>query len=303
MDLHHLKTLRELRDRESVTAVAAALGITPSAVSQHLAVLQRKSPVPLTVLNGRRLALTAAGARLADSAAEALAAFGKVEQHLANLIDDDTAPVSVAGFNSACLMFFPHLLRRADSVRYAFTDEDVPVAVFPRLTSQYDLVIAHRPAHSPPWKFTGLVSIPLIVEPLDIACRTGHPLVRNPGEHRLDEFAWLTVHDHLPLASAAHLIGTVQNAALNTVHRVNDFHIAAAIIAATDTVTVLPRYLGVPSEHKDRIALLPAPGQSLNRHIELLCRRETLSRPAVRRTVHALQELSEEISRTPQGPY
>ena len=37
MDVGRLRVLRELADRGSVTAVAAALSFTPSAISAHLA--------------------------------------------------------------------------------------------------------------------------------------------------------------------------------------------------------------------------------------------------------------------------
>jgi DNA-binding transcriptional LysR family regulator len=54
MDPRQLAVLRELGDRGSVTAVAAALFVTPSAVSQQLAALQRRAAVPLTECRGAR---------------------------------------------------------------------------------------------------------------------------------------------------------------------------------------------------------------------------------------------------------
>lgn len=72
MDVHHLRTLRELRDRGSVTAVAEVLRLSPSAVSQQLAVLQRSFEAPLTEQRGRVLVLTAAGERLARASVRAV---------------------------------------------------------------------------------------------------------------------------------------------------------------------------------------------------------------------------------------
>ena len=60
MDVRQLVILRELGDRGSVTAVAEALLVTPSAVSQQLAALQRAVPVALTRRRGRTLVLTEA---------------------------------------------------------------------------------------------------------------------------------------------------------------------------------------------------------------------------------------------------
>jgi DNA-binding transcriptional LysR family regulator len=52
MDPMRLRLLRELDDRGSVSAVAAALHVSASAVSQQLAILQADVPVPLTVKQG-----------------------------------------------------------------------------------------------------------------------------------------------------------------------------------------------------------------------------------------------------------
>lgn len=61
MDVRRLRILRELADRGSVTAVAAALNFTPSAVSQQLKALSREAGLELTAPDGRGLRLTAAG--------------------------------------------------------------------------------------------------------------------------------------------------------------------------------------------------------------------------------------------------
>ena len=66
--MEQLELLRELRDRGSLVAVAAALHKTPSAVSQQLKAAQRELGVPLVVRSGRGLVLTDAGTALARSA-------------------------------------------------------------------------------------------------------------------------------------------------------------------------------------------------------------------------------------------
>ncbi len=52
MDPYQLSVLRELGDHGSVAATARALGVSPSAVSQSLAALQRKFKAPLTQKRG-----------------------------------------------------------------------------------------------------------------------------------------------------------------------------------------------------------------------------------------------------------
>jgi len=61
MDLTRLRLLRELAHRGTMTAVATAFGLTSSAVSQQLAVLEREARVVLLERVGRRVLLTAEG--------------------------------------------------------------------------------------------------------------------------------------------------------------------------------------------------------------------------------------------------
>jgi len=60
IDLRRLRLLWELRDRETVTVVAAALHMTSSAVSQQLALLAKDVGATLLEPHGRRVRLTPA---------------------------------------------------------------------------------------------------------------------------------------------------------------------------------------------------------------------------------------------------
>jgi DNA-binding transcriptional LysR family regulator len=105
MDLHQLRVLRELGARGSVAAVARALYVTPSAVSQHLSALQRHIGVALTEKRGRVLALTEAGRALAAAAVKVSAAFEAAEQAIAAYHDDPHQTVTVSAFHSAGLAY------------------------------------------------------------------------------------------------------------------------------------------------------------------------------------------------------
>ena len=75
MEIHQLEMLRELGALGSVKAVADTLLVTPSAVSQQLAQLQKSVEVPLTRKEGRNLVLTEAGQVLADAGAAVVSAM------------------------------------------------------------------------------------------------------------------------------------------------------------------------------------------------------------------------------------
>src|SRR6266480_2183368 len=76
LDLHRLRLLREFASRGSIAATAAALGYTPSAVSQQLAALEREAGAALLDRTARSAELTDSGRRLAGHAEQLLASVG-----------------------------------------------------------------------------------------------------------------------------------------------------------------------------------------------------------------------------------
>src|SRR5687768_2409272 len=157
MDERQLRILRELGELGSVTAVAEALLVTPSAISQQLRLLQRAIPVPLTERQGRRLVLTDAGQALAGAAIEVETALERARHTVAEFVDRPDGEVSVAAFHSAASAFFPLLLQalaEPGGPQLSLADADVTQDDFPPLTREYDLVLAHRLEHTPGWPRT-----------------------------------------------------------------------------------------------------------------------------------------------------
>src|ERR671921_1193828 len=79
VEVAHLAVLRELAERGSVTAVARAMRLSPSAVSQQLKVLQRRLGVVLVERVGRGVRLTDAGRALSGIAATVATALAAAE--------------------------------------------------------------------------------------------------------------------------------------------------------------------------------------------------------------------------------
>jgi DNA-binding transcriptional LysR family regulator len=100
MDPRRLELLLELSRLGSMRAVAEAMGVTTSTVSQQIAALSRQSGTALVEPVGRRVRLTPAGRRLADHAVTILAAIEAARVDL----DPSAAPtgtVRVAAFATA----------------------------------------------------------------------------------------------------------------------------------------------------------------------------------------------------------
>src|SRR5713226_7903875 len=111
LDLHRLRLLKEFAERGTIAATATALGYTPSAVSQQLAVLEREAGATLLDRTARSAELTDAGRRLAMHAERILAQVEEAEADLSVQAREPSGRVSVAAFPTAAAAFAPALAR------------------------------------------------------------------------------------------------------------------------------------------------------------------------------------------------
>lgn len=293
MDTSQLRLLRELGDRGSLAAVARASHVSASAVSQQLSALQRGVGVALTERRGRNLVLTGAGQALARAAVDISVAMSSAEQAVSEYMQDPGGVVRICAFNSAGLTYFGPLLASmmgTNQPSVTCHDRDVGQDGFPALTADFDLVIAHRLEHSAPWPATVTV-LPLVREPLDVAMSVRHRLADQSMVSVMDlaDEEWISVQDGFPLVPALESIAVHASKPLQITHRINEFFIAAAIVAAGPAVALMPRFTAAP--HPERgIVLKPLSDLHLARRLDILCRPEALHRAAVRKVITALQE-------------
>jgi DNA-binding transcriptional LysR family regulator len=106
IELHRLKIARAVATHRSFAAAAAALGYTPSAVSQQVAALERELGTALFDRSGRVLRETEAGRVLLEHAERVLARMDAAELNLARLRDAD-APLRLAAFPAAWHALMP----------------------------------------------------------------------------------------------------------------------------------------------------------------------------------------------------
>lgn len=299
MEIHQLRVLRELGALGSVAAVAKMLNVTPSAISQHLAALQRGFAAPLTHKQGRSLALTEAGRVLADAGAEVLAAIASARSAVEELEQSTAGTVTVSGFHSAGQALFGAVLaelsRHEHSPQVRFTDEDVAQEAFPALTARYDLVIAHRLEHSPSWPTTGISAVTLALEPLDVAVASGHPRLSGTGQVTAGQVAgehWVTSRGGYSPDDLLGAIAAVANRPIEVVHRINDYGAVMAVVAASEAIGLVPRYTSIRGAD---VLLRPLAGLSARRSIDLLARPENLRRRSVRLVAAALHRVVENL--------
>lgn len=98
MDIARLRTLRELSSRHTMAAVAEALFLTPSAVSQQITQLEEETGVDLVEREGRGVRLTPAGELLVAHADRLFAVLDQAKAELAAIQKEVSGTLRIAVF-------------------------------------------------------------------------------------------------------------------------------------------------------------------------------------------------------------
>jgi DNA-binding transcriptional LysR family regulator len=126
LDFSRLRTLRELSLRKTMASVADALLISPSAVSQKIALLEMEVGIELVERRGRGVSLTPAGARLAHHASSVIAILEEARTDLAELKRIVAGDLHVSAFPSVAASLIPSaimsLAARYPALRTSFVE-------------------------------------------------------------------------------------------------------------------------------------------------------------------------------------
>lgn len=293
MDVRRLELLRELSDRGSVTAVAAALHLTPSAVSQQLKTLEREAGVPLTERAGRGLVLTTAGHALAETAKDVAVAIERAEAAWSEFVEQPRGEVSVTFFSTGGEMLLPGLLTRIAEVpglEVVCTDQDPQSPDFADLALDHDIVVADAPGVLPTWRERHLVTVELMREPLDIVLPEGHPLAAKSELTPADvvDEDWIANPDGFPFDRILQRIEAITGREAHRVQRLIDNSIVEVLVASRHGIAILPRF--TTRNRENGLVTRPLVGVRSERVIWALMRPDRAVRPSVRLVVGALRD-------------
>src|ERR671917_2517915 len=107
LDVRRLRVLREVAAKGSFSAAAEALNFTQSAISQHVAALERETGTRLVERGPRGVRLTDAGGALVAHADAILARIEDAEEELAAIAGLRGGRLRLASFQSAGATLVP----------------------------------------------------------------------------------------------------------------------------------------------------------------------------------------------------
>lgn len=293
MDVKRLELLRELALRGTVGAVADAMSVTPSAVSQQLKVLEQEAGVALTEPAGRGIALTVAGLALAQTATEIAIAVERAESGWRQFMKQPAGEVTLTTFPTGGQMLLPAVLARmgeTPGLRLVCTDQDPLLPDFADLTPDFDIVLADSPTNSASWRERGLKVIPLMSEPLDVALPENHRLGKKtkltPAD--LAGETWIGSPHDFPFDRILQEIEAVNAAPAIVAQRFMDNGIVESMVAAGQGIAILPRY--TTRDRENGLITRPLAGVRTRRDISALMRPDRFERPSVKLVIETLRD-------------
>ena len=246
-DLRRLRVLREFRERGSITATAAALHLSPSAVSQQVARIARDVGFEVLRHVGRRVVLTPRGHALLAHADTVFAEIERARHELDSWDDSVRGTITIGAFPTAITGLLPLVLDRArdelPNVKITVTEAEPP-AVFDELDAgRHDIALAVDFTGSPAAGDPRYHRVDLGPDELDIALPPGHPLLEREelALKDLRNDPWIVGDGQGCCGAITATACAAAGFTPDVAHRTNDWQALAQLVAHGHGVALVPR--------------------------------------------------------------
>ncbi|WP_072804037.1 LysR family transcriptional regulator [Rhodococcoides yunnanense] len=290
-DVRRLVLLRDLAERGTMTAVSEQHGITTSAVSQQLRILEEEVGAALTRRDGRVLRLTGAGRVLVDHTARILAALEEAESAVAATADTIAGVLTIACFQTAmselALPVAAKLGNEHPDLRVRLV-EAMPVDSVPAVRQQeVDLAITYTYSFGAADLPSGMTTDYLFSDPLVLLAPSAwRERVTVGGLAALADADWIAAQDGAPSISSVMFSCRQAGFTPRIVHRSSSFAMMSEMVDGGFGATIVPQ-ISVPDRYRHLIA---APIVDGARRLGVTYRQASIERPAVAAAIRAFRQ-------------
>jgi DNA-binding transcriptional LysR family regulator len=259
LDVRRMRVLREVAARGSFSAAAEALNFTQSAVSQHVAALERESGAKLVERGARGVRLTVAGRALVDHADAILARIGAAEEELAAIAGLRGGRLRLACFQSAGATLVPRAVAvfhgRHPGVELSMVEAEPAGAGALLRSGDIDLALVYDHDSVPPTLEPELELTPLVDDRYDAILPRGHRLARRRRLALADlaEEPWIASRHAGGCRQITEQVCRDAGFEPRVAFEADETLAAQALVAAGVGVTILPR-LALTVVHPDVVA-------------------------------------------------
>ncbi|MFD3744397.1 LysR family transcriptional regulator [Nocardia sp. NPDC058633] len=292
IDTHRLMIFRSVVATGSVAAAAATLGYSPSAISQHLAALQRETGLQLLERVGRGVEPTPAGRVIAGEAAKVLDELTALGSTVSDLRAGKAGRITINTFSSAGTNWMPDVVA---TLTHEFPDTRVRLRIVDELAevsvNRPDIALTVR--LDKPTQVAGYTHHDLMTEPYVAVVPAGHELAGRATVDvaELERYRWIDSDIsrgpcRQAMLNACVAAGFTPRFEVET----TDYPSALRFVARGIGITVIPR-LGATELPPGACALEltnPTPRRTVCAHIK----DSESYNPVVVRTMELLDELA-----------
>jgi DNA-binding transcriptional LysR family regulator len=293
LDVRRMQVLRAVVTSGSVTAAAAHLGYTPSAVSQQVAVLEKEAGMALLERVGRGVRPTAAGRLLTEHAAVISRNIAETETALADLRAGRTGRLAIRYFTSVgptlVAPALARLRREHPGVRIDLRLTEDPLHELTR--DDVDLALVVRPGDA---AGRGVRLVHLLDDAYQAVLPAGHPL----AARRVIDLADLAGEPWIGSEPPGPCLDVMLDACAaagfspNFVATSEDYATAHGFVEAGLGVGLIPR-MGLGGR-RPGVAVRRVRHPEPVRTIQAAVREVTLDQPALRTLLDVLQEAAKQ---------
>ncbi|WP_448316836.1 LysR family transcriptional regulator [Streptomyces sp. CO7] len=297
LDVRRLTLLRDLATHGTVTAVAEFHGVTPSAVSQQLRLLEDEAGTRLLERTSRSVHLTPAGQQLADDTEQVLAALEQAQRRLQARTGEPTGPLRLACFPSALAPLAAPLGEVLEdayrNLDLHITEAEPEVAVRLLLQRRADIALLYRYANLATPPHPGVETRTLRTDPLVAILRGDHPaagLERHPIDLReLAGAQWITAPPRSACGEAVLQACRSAGFTPRVRHTCTDFHSMIALAASGGHTALVPRMAA--ADLPPSLTARPVTDSTLTRTIETAVRHGTAHEAGIAAGLAALRAI------------
>jgi DNA-binding transcriptional LysR family regulator len=286
-NLHRLRLLRELQQRKTVTAVAAALNYSPSTVSAQLAQLEREVGVPLLEPDGRRVRLTAQGIAVARHAARVMDLEEVLRAEL-EALRTATETVRIATLETVARTLLPaaldRLALRHPGLRVEATVLPPEIGLFELESRGFDLAIAEQYPGQTRRHRVGVDRVRLGLDPIRLAVPRNCPVT---ALAELAGYAWVCEPADTEISRWVRRQCREAGFEPDVRYVAADLAVHTHLVAGGHAVSLIPDLAW--AGERDRVRLLELPG-SPRRELFTSVRTVSAGSPALRAVRTALAD-------------
>jgi DNA-binding transcriptional LysR family regulator len=298
IDIQHFELIRTLSETGSLSGTAKAMGLSQSAISQQVKLLEQRLMTPVVSRGRRGIELTDAGRILLNHSSSILTTVSLAQEEVSAVAGLRSGKVRIASFPSAAASVVSATMERMThdypGISFTLTEAEPPKALELLKSGECDIAVVFNYTDEAPSVDRTVLKIPLLSAQVRVVMPNNHPSAQKPlvSLNEFKECNWIAgcVNCRGHLVSACENAGFSPKIAFET-----DDYVALQSLAARDLGVALLSDLALDTVRIHNLTATPVDPYTAQ-EISAITTEGLAHIPAVQQTLTTLQTVSSDAS-------